>query len=227
MRKSVFAIAAIGMMLLSGCGLGTVQQLASGLTTGTTGTTTSTTSTTTTSTTSSSSSILDDLLGHVIGEITGTNSSVVGTWVYEQPAVEFTSSNVLAQVGGKVAAQAAVDKLAPYYQKLGITAGAMTITFSEDNTCTVTALGKTNSGKYSYDSSNNKLTITLLTGKNVELPGSCSVSGNYMLYTFNADKILSVATNLASSSSSSSLSTIASLAKSFDGMQAGFTFVKK
>ena len=52
------------------------------------------------------------LISGVIGLLTGTTStstSIVGTWVYNEPTVQFESSNFLAQAGGVIAGQKIVS----------------------------------------------------------------------------------------------------------------------
>ena len=161
-----------------------------------------TTATSTTSNTQSTSteSVLSTLLGgtqstsstdiltSVIGALTGSTAknTIVGTWVYSQPSVQFESENLLAKAGGSIASDQIVSKLQPYYEKIGIKAGAFSITFNSDNTCVTTVNGKTYSGTYTYDTSSNQLQIST-TGLNLGL-GKCyaSVTSTQLALTLDA-----------------------------------------
>jgi len=199
-------------------------------------------------TTSSSTSSTSSILGSVLGSAIGTNSTastisnagtliggilsafggttnantIVGTWVYSKPAVQFESENLLAKAGGSVASNAVVNKLEPYYKKLGITSGKFSFTFNSDNTCSYVLNGKSYTGTYSYNSSSNTITIQ---GSLISFPSAyVSVSGSQMALTFDSTKLLNVAQGVASGSGNSTLSTLSTLSSAYNGMKTGFLF---
>lgn len=188
---------------------------------------TGTSSQTSTSSSSSSSTGLGSLIGGILGSFTQQTSasSIVGTWVYSKPAVQFESDNLLAKAGGSVASNAVVNKLEPYYQKVGITSGKFTLTLNNDKSCTYELGGKTYSGTYTYNSSSNTIAIqgTLLTMPTAYV----SISGSQMALTFDSSKLLSLAQKVGSSSSNSTVSQISQLSSLYDGMKTGFLFNKK
>ena len=49
-----------------------------------------------------------------------TTRNLVGTWVYEEPAIVLSSSNVLTNAAAKVAANTAEKKLQAQLEKVGI-----------------------------------------------------------------------------------------------------------
>jgi len=188
---------------------------------------TSSSSTSSSTSSTSSTSDLGSLIGGIVGSFTKQTSAntIVGTWVYSKPAVQFESDNLLAKAGGSVASNTVVSKLEPYYQKVGITSGKFSITLNSDNSCSYTIGGKTYSGTYAYDSSNNTLSIksTVLT-----FPAAyVSVSGSQMALTFDSSKILTFAQKVASASSNSTVSQISQLSSLYDGMKTGFLFNRK
>ena len=65
-------------------------------------------------TTDATTSLLTGVIGSLLDN--AQSGSIIGTWVYAEPSVEFTSQNLLAQAGGMIAANQAVSKLAPYYE---------------------------------------------------------------------------------------------------------------
>lgn len=187
----------------------------------------SSSSTSSSSSSTSSSSGLGSLIGGIIGSFTNQTSanSIVGTWVYSKPAVQFESDNLLAKAGGSVASNTVVNKLEPYYQKVGITSGKFSVTLNSDQTCSYTLGGKTYSGTYTFNSSKNTLSIK---GSLISLPTAyVSVSGSQMALTFDSSKILSIAQSVGSASSNSTISQISQLSTLYDGMKTGFLFNKK
>lgn len=169
-------------------------------------------------------SLIGSVLGGLLGNTTNANT-IVGTWVYTQPAVQFESENFLAQAGGSVASSAIVSKVEPYYKQIGITPGAFTFTFNKDNTCSYTLKGQTYNGTYTYDASNSMITIR---GQILTFPSAyISVQGNQMCLTFDSSKLLSVAQGVASASQNSTLSMLGSLSSSFNGMKTGFLFNRR
>ena len=177
---------------------------------------------------SSSSTSLSSLIGSVIGAFVSTTSasSIVGTWSYTEPAVQFESDNLLAKAGGAVACSSVVEKVEPYYEKLGITEGKFSVTLNEDSTCSYTIGSKTYSGTYTFDDDAN--TLTIKTSAKISLPKAyISVSGSEMAWTYDSTKLLTIATALGSASGNSTLSGLASVASMYDGMKLGFTFTKQ
>ncbi len=234
-NKSIVALAMLASAsLLSGCGVGS----ASSLLTPTDGTT-SASSTSGSSvgegilsslisgatSSSSSSSLLSGVIGSLINNT--KSGSIVGTWTYSEPSVEFESTNLLAKAGGAVAANKLVSKIAPYYEKLGVKAGKFTITFKDDNTCVVDINGKSQTASYTYNSSSHTLKIT---GQNLGLSfgtAYATVSSTQLSLTFDSTKLMTLAQGIASSSSNTTVKTLSSLASSFDGMKTGFKFTRK
>ena len=68
-----------------------------------------------------------DILNKVANAVTGgsevSEADLVGTWTYAGPAVEFTSDNLLSNLGGSVASTKIEEQLGTYMGQVGITAG--------------------------------------------------------------------------------------------------------
>ncbi len=224
---------------LLSCGAGTLQGLST-----TDGTTNATASSKSVSETQSS--VAGDLISSLLGGSSNTNSStsslltgvigslldgtksasIIGTWNYSEPSVEFESSNLLAKAGGTVAASQIVSKISPYYEKLGVKQGKFSITFNEDKTCVVNINGKTQTADYAYDSKKHTLKIT---GQNLGLSfgtAYATVSSTQLSLTFDSTKLMSLAQTIASASNNTTLSTLSSLSSSFEGMKTGFKFTR-
>lgn len=230
MKKKLFGAVIIGAaMSLAGCGgLGTTgtttNQGTGDLLSAVIGTAIGTPGTTGTSSAMDAGSLIGGVIGQLLGGATTANS-IVGTWVYTEPSVQFESENLLAKAGGAIASNSVVNKINPYYQAIGIIPGAFAFTFNSDNTCTYTLKGQTYQGTYKFDPSNHTITIQ---GQILKFPKAyVTVSANQMAMTFDATKLLTLAQGVASASQNSTLSTISSLSKSFSGMKTGFLFQKR
>lgn len=173
-----------------------------------------------------SNSSLGSILGAVTDYVLGISKSpsIVGTWVYTEPAVQFESESLLAKAGGVVAGNTAVEKLTPYYEKIGITPGRLVFTFAADSTCTYTFGEKTFSANYTYDPATGKVVIRK---GFLSFPVAYATSSASSLsLVFDATKILTAAQFIASTSKNANVSAIGKLSKNYKGMKTGFKFQK-
>lgn len=220
MKKIIISLAAIiGCAMLNSCGLGATGA--------------SQPAQTQTSSSPTGGDILSSAVNQVAGNsaigniisifapgITTSKSTIVGTWKYTKPCVQFDSENLLAKAGGSVAATKVESKLESIYQIAGIKPGACTFTFNNDNTMQYVIGGKTLKGTYSFNSSNK--TITIKTQAGAQITAYVSVSGSKMGLTFDSSKLLTIAGGAASLMNSS----ISAIIGSYNGMKLGFEFNK-
>ena len=94
------------------------------------------------STEQSSTSSSEDKLGglisgisNILGKSNIEIADLAGTWNYKKPAVAFKSDNLLKKAGGTAAAEVIESKLAPYYQKAGMS--NFKLIFNSDSTFTM------------------------------------------------------------------------------------------
>lgn len=153
-----------------------------------------------------------------------TKDKIVGTWVYEEPAIVFESSNVLKQAGGKLASAAIEKKLEATFSKYGIKKGNMTMTFDKNGNFTQTLLKKKIKGTYTIDGKNVKLTYA---GGIKQMVGTTQIDGNSLLIVMDASKLIKFASVLGTLSKNSVLTGASSLLSSMDGMECGVRLVKK
>lgn len=166
----------------------------------------------------------------VIDKVTGgklTSNAIYGTWKYSQPGIKLSSStNTLSDLGSSAITTSLQSKMATYYEKVGIRAGAFTYTFNEDGTFSSTIAGRTSSGTFTFDSETYKITLKYNSG--LMSLGTISayayLSGSNLQLLFPMDNLLKVLTSLGSASSS--LSTVTELLKSYDSIKIGFEFSK-
>jgi len=174
---------------------------------------------------SSTNDLISGLTSIFSSKKQASEKSIVGTWVYAEPAIVLKSDNILSNVAAKVAAGKIEDKLAGVLSKYGIKEGMLSITFNEDGTFTETIGKKTIKGKWTVKDS--KLNLTFGTLKPKTIPITTQLEGNQLLFVTDASKLLDFVKNISSKSSNSSIKTITKLMDNVTGMQAGLTMKKK
>lgn len=166
------------------------------------------------------------IIGSVLGQFydTTTKKALVGSWVYEEPAIQFESQNLLDKAGGVVASQSVADNITPYFEMIGLKTGGIALDLREDNTCTITLGGQTIDGTYEFDDETKKLSLK---AGFIPLPAAyLSIVNNQMAMTYDSSMLLNLIKVIGSTSNQSTFSSVASLADSYDGMKTGFAFKK-
>ena len=152
-----------------------------------------------------------------------TTNNIIGTWSYAEPAIVFTSDNLLTKLAAKVAANKLEDKLQSYLTQYGLKPGALILTFNEDGTCTETLNGKTMKGKWQVKDS--KLILTLGGIKALQI--TTQIDGKNMMFVTDATKLLKLFKSVGAKSTNKNIQTVTALMKGIDGMQAGVTLKKQ
>ena len=150
-------------------------------------------------------------------------NNIIGTWSYTEPAIMFTSDNLLTKLAAKVAANKLEDKLQSYLTQYGIKPGALVLTFNEDGTCTETLNGKSMKGKWQVKDS--KLVLTLGGIKALQI--TTQIDGKDMMFVTDATKLLKLFKSVGAKSTNKNIQTVTSLMKNVDGMQAGVSLKKQ
>ena len=148
-----------------------------------------------------------------------TAEKLIGTWSYTEPAIVFTSNNLLAKAASKIAANKVESKIQEQLSKYGIAPGTFSMTFNEDGTFTETLKGKTTQGTWTIQDS--KLVLSIVGVKALSI--TTQIDGKDLQFVTDATKLLNLLKTLGAKSSNSSIKTAASLMKSVNGMQAGIT----
>lgn len=150
-------------------------------------------------------------------------NNIIGTWSYSEPAIMFTSDNLLTKLAAKVAANKLEDKLQSYLTQYGVKPGALVLTFNEDGTCTETLNGKSMKGKWQVKDS--KLVLTLGGIKSLQI--TTQIDGKNMMFVTDATKLLKLFKSVGAKSTNKNIQTVTSLMKNVDGMQAGVSLKKQ
>ena len=160
-----------------------------------------------------------NILTSVIGLDKPSQAELIGTWQYKQPGAAFTSENLLAKAGGEVAAATVREKLASYYNGVGIKSSNTVLQFTQDGQFAGKVAGKSISGTYTYDQNECKITLKTMF---FTLPAYAKKTTTGMSILFESKKLLSVLQTLAAISGNSNLQTIGDLSKNYDGVRIGF-----
>ena len=168
------------------------------------------------------SNALGGLLDLVVGSVKLSQTDIIGTWSYVEPACAFTSENLLAKAGGSVAAKTVNEKLQPVYNSLHISSGNTQLTFNENGQFTGKIGGFPMSGTYTFDATNGLVKMKSLTTFTAHL--TRSTQG--MNFTFESKKILTLLQTVSALSGNTSLSTIGDISKQFNGVRLGFAMKK-
>ena len=211
MKKMMMA--AVAALMLQGCGM-TNPGVNGGSQMG--GTTTNN------SGSSIGSNALGGLLDLVVGSVKLSQTDIIGTWSYVEPACAFTSENLLAKAGGSVAAKTVNEKLLPVYKSLHISSGNTQLTFNENGQFTGKIGGFPMSGTYTFDAANGLVKMKSLTTFTAHLTRST----HGMNFTFESKKILTLLQTVSALSGNTTLSTIGDISKQFNGVRLGFAMKK-
>ncbi len=164
----------------------------------------------------------DDLLSGITSIFSdkkvATIDNLVGEWTYTEPAVVFMSENLLKKAGGKLASSAIEKTIETQLNRVGITKGAMKMTFTRNGRFTQTIAGRRLRGTFTIKG---KEVVLKYAGEIKQLVGTTQVDGNDLLIVMDASKMLTYLKAIGSISGNASLKTATSLLGSMDGMLCG------
>lgn len=164
----------------------------------------------------------DDLLSGITSIFSdkkvATIDDLVGEWAYTEPAVVFMSENLLKKAGGKLASSAIEKTIETQLNKVGITKGAMKMTFTRNGRFAQTIGGRRLRGTFTIKG---KEVVLKYAGEIKQLVGTTQVDGNDLLIVMDASKMLTYLKAIGSISGNASLKTATSLLGSMDGMLCG------
>lgn len=168
-------------------------------------------------------STLSNVVNVISSKLVPSEDQVIGTWVYQGPAVVFETESALTNIGGTAASAKIEEKLQQHLSKVGVVAGKMSLTFKEDKTFTVTYGKRSVSGTYTI--ADNKVSMTFK-GRNTPCKVTPQLNNGSLVITADATKIKDFVTGLTGTSTNTSLATISSLLKQVKGMQLGVRLKK-
>lgn len=152
-----------------------------------------------------------------------SESGIIGTWQYEEPAIVFESDNFLSRAGGKIASEKIEKTLRQKFEKYGVKAGSFVITFNKDSTF-AEKIGKQNL-KGTWHVADGVLKLTYPTTRTMQI--TTQMEGGKLMFVTDATKLLDLVKNMTAKASTTQLKTVQALLKGFKGVKAGLTLVKK
>lgn len=168
--------------------------------------------------------ILSTLTGVFSKNKVATKELVIGTWVYEEPAVVFKSDNILKKAGGKVASSMIEKNLQTRLEKYGFKKGVVTMTFDKNGNFEQKLQKKTLKGTYTIEDKN---IILKYAGKVSQFVGTTQIDGDNLLIVMDASKLLKYVNALGQYSNDSKLKAATSLLGGMDGMECGLLLKKQ
>ena len=172
----------------------------------------------------STSDLVSGLTSVFSSKKVATVEDLVGSWTYTEPAVVFTSGNLLKSAGGKMASATIEKNLQTQLSKVGITKGKLKMNFTKDRKFTQTVAGKTLKGTFTV---NGKSVVLKYAGQVKQVIGTTQVDGNNLLIVMDVSKLLGYMKTLGALSGNQSLKTAMSLLGSMDGMLCGLRLNKE
>lgn len=173
--------------------------------------------------------VATDVVTEVVNEVTGGTASEVllpGTWSYTEPAVRLSSEDTLATAVAAAATSTLESRLQQAYDYVNIKPGSCSITFTSEGTFTQTLGSRTLSGTYTYDPETKLLVMeyssTLL--RLGSLTGYAHVGVDSLEIVYDCSRLMDLLRALGSRVQL--LSSITSLAESYDGVMIGFSYSK-
>lgn len=176
-----------------------------------------------TSSSSTTGSILSGLSTIFNKANVATKDKIVGTWTYVEPAVVFSSDNVLSNLGGKAASAAIEKKLQSKLNTYGFKKGMVTMTFDKNGNFTQKFKNRTLKGTYTIKDKNVQLKYA---GTWKQVVGTTQIVDNSLLIVMDASKLLKYVNVLGTVSGSSALKTATSLLGNMKGMECGLRLQK-
>lgn len=171
---------------------------------------------------------LGTVANNVLGSGKVTIADIEGQWAYVEPAVEFKSENLLKKAGGSVASTTVVDKLRPYYSKVGLDNMTLDVDSVGNFKMAIkkisfsgTITERENAGEFVF---NFKAMGKISTGS-LEAYISKTALGQIKL-TFDASKLITLVNTIATVTGNSSMKTASAMLNSYDGLTAGFVLKK-
>lgn len=169
---------------------------------------------------------LTDMLEGVLSKTDLEVQDLAGEWTTTGSAVTFQTEDLLSKAGGTATASAIEQQINPYFQKYGLTGAVFTI--EESGNFTLKVKNKTITGQFTKEEDNTfTMSLNLLGSNNI-----CNVktyiqkTSSSMDIMFDASKLQTLVTSIASVTNIATLKTISSMLNSYEGICIGFTLDK-
>ena len=155
-------------------------------------------------------------------EKVATAETIIGTWVYKEPAVLTTSGRILVKAIGNASAGKLEKLLTTYYEKANITPENTYLTFNKDGTFIRCVAGRRAQGHWMLGDKR------LLGIHNVQTASVTQhLENGELTLVVAAGKIMSAMVSLGAIHDTSTNKAIVKLSKKLKGIEGGFTLERK
>ena len=155
-------------------------------------------------------------------EKVATAETILGTWVYKEPAVLVTSGRIIVKAVGNVSAGKLEKLLEGYFEKANITAENTYLTFRKDGTFERCIAGHKAEGHWMLG---DKLLLGI---HNVQTAAVTQhLEDGELTLVLPAGRIMSAMVSLGAIHDTTTNNAIVKLSKKLKGIEGGFTMVKK
>jgi hypothetical protein len=155
-------------------------------------------------------------------EKVATAETIIGTWVYKEPAVLVTSGRIIAKAIGSVSAGKLEDLLTNYFEKANITPENTYFTFNKDGTFIRCVAGHRAEGHWMLG---DKLLLGI---HNVQTASVTQhLENGELTLAVAAGRIMSAMVSLGAIHDTTTNNAIVKLSKKLKSIEGGFTMVKK
>ena len=155
-------------------------------------------------------------------EKVATAETILGTWVYKEPAVLVTSGRIIVKAVGNASASKLEKLLLNYYEKANITAENTYLTFRKDGSFTRCVAGHKAEGHWMLG---DKLLLGIHNVQTAEV--TQHLEDGELTLVVPAGKIMGAMVSLGAIHDTTTNNAIVKLAKKLKGIEGGFTMVKK
>jgi hypothetical protein len=155
-------------------------------------------------------------------EKVATAETIIGTWVYKEPAVLVTSGRIIVKAIGNASAGKLEDLLTNYFEKANITAENTYFTFNKDGTFIRCVAGHKAEGHWMLG---DKLLLGI---HNVQTAAVTQhLENGELTLVVSAGKIMSAMVSLGAIHDTTTNNAIVKLSKKLKGIEGGFCLEKK
>jgi len=166
---------------------------------------------------------ITNIIYNVIGASKITEEELLGTWRYESPGCAFTSSKLLAQAGGEVAAKSIENELEKTFSKVGINSYNTSFSFRKDKSFSAKIAGLPLEGTYTYNPEDGSIVFNsmLFSAKGYVVRNAQGIS-----LVFDSKKLLDVLQIISLKSGNSAISSLGNLEKYLSSVRMGFDLMR-
>ncbi|MDD7318718.1 MAG: DUF4923 family protein [Prevotella sp.] len=166
---------------------------------------------------------ITNIIYNVVGASKISEADLQGTWRYESPGCAFTSSQLLAQAGGEVAAKSIENELGKSYSSVGINSSNTFFSFKQDKSFSAKVAGIPVEGSYTYNPEDGSIVFKSLI---FSTKGYVARNAKGISLVFESKKLLEVMRVVAMKSGNSTISSLGNLSENYSGVRLGFDLTK-